>query len=108
MASFQQQVAEYHADISSGHHGGHNMYLFHMNWHRDNRDPRPPQAPDPEWGTNLVFGTNFLQMHHEMVKARDDEPKQHMMHDSIASWFGKRRYPLPADWHPKTPIPPEL
>ncbi len=104
----QRRVADYHAAMAGGHHGGHDMYVFHMNWHRTNRDPRPPAAPDSNWGRDLVFGSNFLQMHHEMVKARDDEPKQHMMHASVASWFTAQSFPLPANWDPLTPIPADL
>ena len=46
------------------------MYLFHRDWHARNSDPIPPAAPNRRWGADQVFGTNFLQMHHEVVKPR--------------------------------------
>jgi hypothetical protein len=102
----QQAVAEYHREMSElGHHGDHNMYLFHRDWHSQNSDPVPPLAPDRNWGMNLVFGTNFLQMHHEMVKAADSEPKQHMMHASLLSWYGSKGYTVPPEWDPAGKIP---
>src|SRR5262245_28341428 len=105
----QQAVAEYHREMAAGgHHGGHDMYLFHRDWHARNRDPVPPEAPDRDWGTDLVFGTNFLQMHHEMVKAADAEPKQHMMHPSLVSWYQAKGYAVPAEWDPSTKIPAVL
>jgi len=108
-SKFQQKVAAYHKDLaSSGHHGGHDMYQFHFQWHQVNRDPVRPARPDARWAADLVFGTNFLQMHHEMVKAGDDEPRQHMMHASIASWFTSHQVALPPAWNPLTPIPADL
>src|SRR5436190_19769778 len=95
MATIQAQraVAEYHREIgASGHHAGHDMYLFHRDWHAQNPDPVPPLAPDRNWGVNLIFGTNFLEMHHEMVKAADTEPKHHMMHASLVSWYEAKGY----------------
>jgi hypothetical protein len=110
MASLHQsRVAEYHASMAhGGHHGGHDMFLFHGQWHVDNRDPEPPTQPDRNWGTDIEFGGNFLQMHHEMIKAADDEAKEHMNHDSIVSWYGKKGYNLPATWNPLKTIPSEL
>ena len=107
--SAQKAVADYHREISeSGHHGGHNMYVFHRDWHAQNRDPVPPAAPDRNWGMTLVFGANFLQMHHEMVKAADDEPKSQMMHLSLVSWYHQKGYSLPPEWNPSAKIPPVL
>ncbi|MGE0451342.1 MAG: tyrosinase family protein [Vicinamibacterales bacterium] len=105
----QQHIARYHAAVSQhAHHGGHDMYLFHRDWHQQNRDPRPPARPDRNWGTNLVFGINFLQMHHEMVKAAGDEARQHMMHESVAAWYQTQELELPALWNPRETIPDEL
>lgn len=111
MASLHQQhVANYHAAMSHGGH--HDMHLFHRNWHQVNRDPvRPPllpNAPNRQWGMNLVFGTNFLQMHHEMVKAAPSEQRFHMMHDSLIAWYQQQSLALPAEWNPLQPIPAEL
>jgi hypothetical protein len=102
----QRAVAEYHAEIS--HHGGHEMFQFHGQWHIDNRDPTPPPRRDRNWGRDLGFGTNFLQMHHEMVKAADDEPKLHMNHASLVSWYLQKDYDVPEEWGPLTPIPEVL
>lgn len=108
MASVHQQnVARYHAAMSQ-HSGGHDMYIFHRDWHQQNRDPRPPARPDRNWGMNLVIGTNFLQMHHEMVKATASEPRQHMMHASVVAWYQQENLGLPAPWNPLQPIPAEL
>ena len=105
----QQAVAEYHRELAqSGHHGGHDMFIFHRDWHFQNPDPPPPGSPEPEWGTDLAFGTNFLQMHHEMVKAADSEPKFHMMHQSLVSWYRTKDYDLPPPWSPLSPIPAGL
>lgn len=102
----QRAVAEYHAEISQLEgHGGHDMFLFHGQWHIDNRDPVPPPRRDRSWGSDLVFGTSFLQMHHEMVKAADDEPRFHMNHASLASWYLKKGYDVPEEWDPLAPIP---
>lgn len=102
----QQAVAEYHREMAQM---GHDMYIMHRDWHIQNRDPVPPQQPDRKWGTNLVYGTNFLQMHHEMVKAADDEPKLHMVHQSIVSWYRSKGYDLPPPWGDTvTPIPDRL
>lgn len=110
MASIHQQnVARYHAEMSQhSAHGGHDMYIFHRDWHQQNRDPRPPNKPDRNWGMNLVYGTNFLQMHHEMVKATLAEPHQHMMHESLLVWYKKKSIDLPAAWIPGQQIPTEL
>jgi hypothetical protein len=102
----QKAVSEYHAEMLSMH--GHNMFRFHRRWHIDNPNPARPQRPDPNWGTDIEFGENFLQMHHEMVKATDDEQKFHMNHQSIVSWFKAKGYDLPAEWNPLTPIPSDL
>ena len=105
----QQNVARYHSAMSQhSDHGGHDMYVFHRDWHDQNRDPRPPERPDRNWGMNLVFGANFLQMHHEMVKATSAEPRQHMMHESIAGWYRSQNLALPAPWDPTQPSPNEL
>lgn len=110
MASVHQQnVAQYHAAVSQhGHHAGHDMYIFHRDWHQQNRDPRPPTHPDRNWGMNLVFGTDFLQMHHEMVKATSSEARQHMMHESLVDWYQQQGLSLPTLWNPLEPIPAEL
>ena len=84
------------------------MYLFHRDWHQQNRDPVPPDMPDPSWGTNLVYGTNFLQMHHEMVKAADNEPKSQMQHQNLISWYQSKGYELPSVWDALSEIPAEL
>jgi hypothetical protein len=102
----QEAIAQYHREISQhAAHGGHDMYLFHRDWHSQNRDPVPPQRPNRAWGTNLVYGTNFLQMHHEMVKASDNERKYHMQHQSLAAWYSSKGYPLPPEWDPLAEIP---
>lgn len=100
----QEQINQYHEEIS--HH--HDMHVFHANWHRQNPDPARPPTPDPNWGADTAFGQRFLQMHHEMVKARDSEPKQFMNHPSIASWHAAKGYALPSEWNPLTAIPDEL
>lgn len=100
----QQRIAEYHQSMS----GHMNMHQFHAGWHQINRDPNPPSFRDPNWGTNILFGRNFLQMHHEMVNAADNEPKEFMRHQSIMSWFRSKGYAIPAVWNPLTPIPNEL
>jgi hypothetical protein len=104
----QKAVAEYHREIAQSAHHRHDMYLFHRDWHQQNRDPIPPGTPDPDWGADLIFGSNFLQMHHEMVKAADNEPKFHMMHASLVSWYQSKGYELPAEWDPLATIPATL
>src|SRR4051812_44548401 len=97
----QKVIAEYHREMSeSGHHGGHNMFIFHRDWHQQNRDPIPPSVRNRNWGMNHVYGTNFLQMHHEMVKATDTERKFHMMHQSLVAWYASKSYDLPGEWDP--------
>jgi hypothetical protein len=102
----QQAIAQYHAEMQSLH--GMDMHLFHANWHRRHPDPQPPDAPDRSWGKDLSFGEDFLQMHHEMVKATDDEPKRFMHHPSLASWYRDKGYGLPPEWDPMAPIPEAL
>ncbi len=105
----QAHISTYHAEMAnSGHHGSHNMHLFHARWHQDHRDPVPPNFQNPTWGTDIAFGRDFLQMHHEMIKAPDDAPREHMHHSSIASWYAKKQIPLPVAWDPLSVIPPEL
>lgn len=107
--SAQDAVAQYHRDMSQGgHHGGHDMYIFHRDWHQQNRDPVPPNRPDPSWGTNIAYGTKFLRMHHEMVKAADDEPKSEMHHQSLISWYKSKGFDFPSLWDPLSEITPEL
>lgn len=84
------------------------MHIVHRDWHNVNSDPTPPSRQDPNWGTNLVFGSNFLQMHHEMVKASSSEPRQHMMHDSVLEWYNKNGNTPPSVWGPLAEIPAEL
>lgn len=110
MASLHQQnVSDYHRSIASAnHHSSHNMHIFHRNWHRDNRDPVPPSSPDENWGMNLVFGTNFLQMHHEMLKAAATEQRFHMMHESLIDWYQQNNRQLPIEWNPLSTIPKDL
>ena len=98
----QEAVREYHEEMR---HHGHDMRSFHVQWHRANRDPALPGTPDRHWAVDNRFGRNFLQMHHEMVKAADDEPKEHMHHSSIVSWYRAKGYDLPPEWNPMTPIP---
>lgn len=106
-ALIQQRVAEYHSDMSMPQMPGMsmNMYLFHRDWHMENRDPEPPQQPDSAWGSDIDYGQRFLQMHHEMVKATEGEQKVFMHHQSIASWFATKGYELPPEWSPTSPIP---
>ncbi len=117
MASIhQQKVTEYHASISQEEnhdgniHSYHNMYLFHRDWHNNNPSPTNPRPyrPRRNWGVDKDFGTKFLQMHHEMLRAKDNEPKYHMKHDSIVSWYQKQGYGLPNEWNPMDAIPEEL
>jgi hypothetical protein len=103
--NIQSAIAEYHQMMTQM---GMDMHTFHANWHQNNRDPQRPAAPDANWGTNLRFGNDFLQMHHEMVKAKDNEQKFFMHHSSIVSWFQSKNYDLPNEWNPLTPIPAEL
>ena len=105
----QARVAQYHeALVSGGHHGEHNMYLFHRDWHINNPNPTPPAVRDLNWGSDLHFGSDFLQMHHEMVKATSAEPHQHMQHASVATWYQDQHFQLPATWTPGTTISAEL
>jgi len=103
----QRQIDAYHAELR-GH--GHDMSRFHADWHRNNPDPAPPPAGrvQPDYGMNVRFGGDFLQMHHEMVRAADTERKTFMQHQSIESWFRARRLPLPPLWTPGQPIPGAL
>ena len=103
--NIQQAIAEYHNEMS---HHGMDMHEFHANWHGANRDPARPPRPDENFGVNNSFGTDFLEMHHEMVKAADNEPRRFMHHQSIVSWFQSKGYDLPSEWDPLTPIPEEL
>jgi hypothetical protein len=104
----QQAVEEYHREMAAMPGMGMNMFEFHTQWHIDNRDPTPPDQIDPNWATGIDFGTRFLQMHHEMVRAADDEPKQFMMHQSLVGWYQGKGYDLPPEWDPATTIPPLL
>jgi len=100
----QLNIENYHLEIESMH----NMHIMHRNWHANNPDPELPETQDPNWGVSLIFGTNFLQMHHEMVKARNDETHQHMMHSSVAAWYKTEEIELPEAWNPLSVIPNEL
>ncbi|CAN5564483.1 hypothetical protein BH11ARM2_BH11ARM2_13560 [soil metagenome] len=105
-STHQKLVTEYHSDMSNMRPGmGMDMYLFHAKWHQDNRDPRPSTRIDPDWGTNIGYGTAFLQMHHEMVRAANSEPKQFMMHESIFAWYQTGGRALPTEWDTLTAIP---
>lgn len=89
------------------------MYLFHRDWHQANPDPReqlppPGSAGDPDWGISIGFGRAFLQMHHEMVGAAADEPREFMPHQSIQAWYAEKGYELPPPWDPLSPIPEDL
>jgi hypothetical protein len=110
MASLHQDnVARYHAAMAThAGHGGHEMYRFHYEWHQRNPVPDLPKKPDRNWGMDLDFGTNFLQMHHEMVKAAAGETRQHMAHQSIVSWYQQEKLALPSQWNPLSTIPSEL
>lgn len=110
MASVHQEnVARYHAAMAAHqHHGGHEMYTFHFDWHQRNPVPDFPEQPDRNWGMDLDFGTNFLQMHHEMVKASTSETHHHMQHQSIVSWYQQETLALPPQWNPLQTIPSEL
>lgn len=103
----QINIENYHAAIENMHHG-HNMHVMHRNWHQNNPDPSTPSVQDPNWGVNLIFGTNFLQMHHEMVKAKSADPHHHMMHTSVAEWYSDQGLSLPSLWNPLDIIPEEL
>lgn len=103
----QLNIEKYHSSIGNMHHG-HNMHVMHRDWHQNNPDPAPPEMQDPNWGINLVFGTNFLQMHHEMVKAKSTDPHHHMMHTSVAEWYSEQGLTLPSLWNPLEAIPTEL
>jgi hypothetical protein len=103
--NIQNAIAEYHLTMAQM---GMEMHTFHAEWHNANRDPLPPPAPDANWGLAFEFGNDFLQMHHEMVKATNDEPKSIMHHESCVSWFQSKNYELPGEWNPLMPIPLEL
>jgi len=106
----QQAVAEYHREMAqhAHHHGGDDMFTFHRKWHQQNPDPTPPINVNSDWGVNLAFGANFLQMHHEMVKAPDGAPKTQMKHQSLVSWYAAKGYELPPEWNPLAEIPDTL
>ena len=70
-----------------------------------NRDPQPRAVRNRDWGLNLAFGTNFLQMHHEMVKAAGNKFKFQMHHQSLVSWYAAQTYDLPAEWNLLSQIP---
>lgn len=101
----QKRINEYYQEILQH---GHNMHSFHANWHRQNSDPQRPVRPDRNWGTDIAFGQKFLQMHHEMVKAKDDEQKTFMHHQSLVEWYKDKGYDLPQEWNPLTIIPDDL
>ena len=101
----QQLLNDYHSEIA-GH--GHNMFLFHRDWHRNNPNPPIPTQVNANWGSDLSFGSDFFQMHHEMVSAADGEPKRFMMHSSLMAWYRARAEPLPPAWNSLQPILPEL
>jgi hypothetical protein len=103
----QINIENYHSMIETMH-PGHNMHVMHRDWHASNPDPELPTGQNPNWGANLIFGTNFLQMHHEMVKATNSEPHQHMMHDSVAEWYKNEDLELPQTWDPSSIIPQDL
>jgi hypothetical protein len=102
----QVLVEQYHADIEAHH--GHNMHLMHRDWHSNNRDPSLPERQDPNWGLDFDVGTDFLQMHHEMVKASANEQKFQMHHASVAEWYSSQNVDLPLSWNPMEVIPDEL
>lgn len=97
-------VDKYHSEV--GHH--HNMHIMHRNWHNVNTEPELPTTVDPNWGIDIRFGTDFLQMHHEMLNANKDDPKYHMMHDSISNWYENNGEFLPLGWQPNQIIPEDL
>lgn len=104
----QARIAQFHSEMHM------DMHQFHANWHNVNRDPIPPRNSmnqiirTPNWGMDLSFGTGFLQMHHEMINAADNEPKQFLSHSSVMSWFRSKNYQIPGVWNPLSPIPNEL
>lgn len=105
--NIQDAIAEYHHEMHM--HMGMDMHDFHWQWHFDNRTPRRPNRPvGVTWAVDNDFGSKFLQMHHEMVRAEDSEPRPMMGHQSLVSWFKSKNYYLPKEWDPLTPIPPEL
>lgn len=57
---------------------------------------------------SLTFGTAFLQMHHEMVRATDSEPRQFMHHQSIDAWYEANGHERPDAWNPMERIPSDL
>ncbi len=101
--SGQRLVDEYHRAVSTNH----SMHVVHRDWHANNPDPRDqlPTRRDSEWGMDIEFGQRFLQMHHEMLNAADDEPREWMNHVSLRSWFSSQRHDWPVKWDPRTPIP---
>ena len=108
MKSVNQINIENYHDAIETMHPGHNMHVMHRNWHANNPDPTAPTSLNPDWGVDLIFGTNFLQMHHERVKATSSEPHQHMMHSSVVEWYLAEGLLLPPTWNPLLSIPEEL
>lgn len=111
MKSLQQvNIDNYHNTIKNLHHG-HDMHIMHRDWHEKNVNPnldKFPEMQDPNWSVNEEFGSNFLQMHHEMIKARPTESHKHMEHASIAEWYSEQGLSLPSLWNPLNVIPKEL
>jgi len=103
--NIQSAIAEYHQMMTAM---GMDMHSFHADWHGNNPDPHRPPAPNPSWGINNKFGNDFLLMHHEMIKSKDNEQKFIMHHQSLVSWFQSKHYDLPSEWNPLTAIPSEL
>tara|TARA_R110002072_G_scaffold243698_2_gene402903 strand:+ start:16773 stop:17609 length:837 start_codon:yes stop_codon:yes gene_type:complete len=103
----QLLIDQFHQDASSGHHG-HNMHIFHRDWHQNNTDPRPPEELDENWGTDIKFGSDFLKMHHEMVRLPADQTPKYMHHPSLTTWYKNHQHAQPSEWNPLLTIPPEL
>jgi hypothetical protein len=103
--NIQTAITEYHKMMEDM---GMDMHRFHAIWHLKNRSPSRPDNPDENWGMNNDYGEKFLQMHHEMTRSSDDEPKYCMRHQSIFSWFEQQQFDLPKEWNPLLLIPEEL
>jgi len=92
-----QALLEMFHTQGGGHHGmGHsNPFQAHADWHARHVAPLGPEEPNGKWGSDLPFGTLFLEMHHEMVMA-------------LQHFYKEQREPFPPEWDLIGPIPEEL